>query len=566
MDALKHVNLHQSIKDAILQPGIYSTAVAPFIDCGGTQSDATRLLSESYVGIPSMVKAAADSAELIGVNCQTILRDTIKQILLENFDPERVDATLVTAEGPAPMPWLDTLVEDAHWRRTIYDLLDKYPRCEFLNVAVMRMAESGYKDEVARLRTSSNYVKVYSLILGDTISEIIKKDDINVDESISDLVRVCCEQEHFYLYAQVLLRRLYEDFDSPSFARLSKELEKAATARGYGELVDILRTCANDIPPLLASALKSIRSSSQPSPADLFTVYDEYKSKNPPNVIHIREYELIIQLLKLLFVPNPAVHLRPELVDKMIYIVSYATVFNPTRPPEDQTMAIQDACNTLQSLQKELRSNQTGGDFTQSMGTILESLSLPVASMAVLLWIEYLSTKTPYYETYYRSADIPLPHHLLDEIAYQHPLQRPQVLQVIEHCLSHSYENFAPEILQTLQKRWIERLVYLVQLQYTIPVFKLVKRTLSDADYSLTVHFITLVLESADPPYSIEFIENTVDILYPIADTVSIVKGFDSVLQKLADYTLSDTANASNELKDRVSFIMHKCRSRKRPM
>lgn len=37
-------------------------------------------------------------------------------------------------------------------------------------------------------------------------------------------------------------------------------------------------------------------------------------------------------------------------------------------------MAIQDACNTLQSLQKELRSNQTGGDFTQSMGTILESL------------------------------------------------------------------------------------------------------------------------------------------------------------------------------------------------
>lgn len=55
-------------------------------------------------------------------------------------------------------------------------------------ICVQRMAESGYKDEVARLRTSSNYVKVYSLILGDTISEIIKKDDINVDESISDLV------------------------------------------------------------------------------------------------------------------------------------------------------------------------------------------------------------------------------------------------------------------------------------------------------------------------------------------------------------------------------------------
>lgn len=45
-----------------------------------------------------MVKATAESAELIGVDCQTILRDTIKQTLLENFDPERVDATLITAE------------------------------------------------------------------------------------------------------------------------------------------------------------------------------------------------------------------------------------------------------------------------------------------------------------------------------------------------------------------------------------------------------------------------------------------------------------------------------------
>lgn len=70
-----------------------------------------------------------------------------------------------------------------------------------------------------------------------------------------------------------------------------------------------------------------------------------------------------------------------------------------------------------------------------------------MASLAVLLWIEYLSIETPYYETFYRSADVPLPHLILDEIAHLRPIQRPMVFRVIKRCLKHKYQNFAPEIL-----------------------------------------------------------------------------------------------------------------------
>ncbi|KAI9310993.1 TH1 protein [Dichotomocladium elegans] len=552
-------------KDAVLQADIFKTNVAPFLKSGGNPNDAAKLLSESYAGFPSMIKVAAGSAEAIGVDCSNILRDTIKKKLLEKFDPDRVDRAIMgSAEHPADMPWLDSLIHDKHWRESLYELFDKYPRCEFLNFAIMRMAESGYRDEVARLRTSSSYMQVYSLIMENSLSELIKKDDTCIDNDLPDFIRVCCEQEHFYLYAQVLIKRLHDEYEAAPLKRLSKELEKAAISRGYSELVDILKSCAEDIPLDLAAALKAIRNSNQPTPGDVLAIHSMYTSANPPSVQFIRDYDFIMLLLKSLYVPGNNSNIRPDVLEKMIFLISYATTYNDAHPREAQMSEIQRVSIALHELYKELQSNQAGGDFSASVNVILQHMSLPVASMAILLWIEYLSVETPYYETYYRSADVPLPHLLLDEIAYRHPFQRAQVLQVIERCFSHTYENFAPEILSTLQKRWIERLVYLVQLQYTLPVFKMMKKISSSAEHSLTVHFVTLVLESADPPYSCEFVDNIVDILHPISSSIGHVHGFDVMIHKLADYALNaPNAGISDELKERVQYILRQSKYRK---
>ncbi|KAI8137886.1 TH1 protein [Fennellomyces sp. T-0311] len=518
-------------QDAILQPNIYKEAFKPFIANGGAPMDAVSALSESYVGYPSMIKTTANIATTMGIDVEAILRKTVKKQIMNKFNPKAIDEALMNTPTPTSLDWLDGLVHDTEWRHMIYELLDKYPRCEFLNFAIMRMAEGGYQHEVAQLRTGSSYVEVYNYILNDAFTKLMAKDDIEFEENLPAFLRVCSDQEHSYLYAQVLIHRLYQEFNDLSFLRLAKELEKTAIARGQHELVYIIKSCAVGMPQDLANALKAIRSSGQPTPGDIMTVYNIYTATEAPSVYFIRDYELIELMLKALYVPDAVPNMKPDLVDKLICLLAFATAYNESKPREDQEETLRRVCKTLRRLYQALQA-QSGAYFSGAMTEILESMSIPAASLGILLWIEYISTRTPYYETYYRSSEIPLPHLLLDEIASVHPLQQPMVLEVIKRCFLHPYQNFAPEILAALQKRWIERLVNLVELHYTLPVLKFIKSVVREIDYSLTVHFVTKVLELAEPPYSTEFVEHIVDTLVPIADTIVIVKGFEPILHE----------------------------------
>jgi negative elongation factor C/D len=44
--------------------------------------------------------------------------------------------------------------------------------------------------------------------------------------------------------------------------------------------------------------------------------------------------------------------------------------------------------------------------------------SLPVASMAVLAWLQHILLDTPFYETYFRVTEIPAPLLLMEEVEY----------------------------------------------------------------------------------------------------------------------------------------------------
>lgn len=49
------------------------------------------------------------------------------------------------------------------------------------------MSETGYKQEVARLRTASTFVKVYDLIFEDILKEMVTKDDVDIEGIDHDL-------------------------------------------------------------------------------------------------------------------------------------------------------------------------------------------------------------------------------------------------------------------------------------------------------------------------------------------------------------------------------------------
>lgn len=170
--------------------------------------DAVNLLSESYIGIPSMCNATAVSVDSVGLNSDTILREAIRQQLKNRFDPVRCDQYFMQTDTETAPAWLEVLITDPQWRQTLYELLEKYPSCSFLNFAILvsrfyfihgldhlsiffflqRIAEAGHEKEIAKLRTASTYVKVYNLILQDALTDLVTKDDLEFDQDIPGLI------------------------------------------------------------------------------------------------------------------------------------------------------------------------------------------------------------------------------------------------------------------------------------------------------------------------------------------------------------------------------------------
>lgn len=108
--------------------------------------EAVNLLSESYIGIPSMCNATAVSVDSIGLSSQHIMKRAIRQQLKNRFDPKRCDDYFMqfggggsgsTEDDTMAPEWLDVLIQDAQWRQTLYELLEKYPSSSFLNFAVL---------------------------------------------------------------------------------------------------------------------------------------------------------------------------------------------------------------------------------------------------------------------------------------------------------------------------------------------------------------------------------------------------------------------------------------------
>ncbi|KAI8371711.1 TH1 protein [Radiomyces spectabilis] len=545
--------------DAILEQNIYVDALSEYLRLGGTPMDAVSALSESYIGLPSMCNITAQAANSIGLQSQTIMRDAIREMLKERFDPKRCDALFMNSENQVAPEWLDTIIQDPHWRQTIYELIEQYPRCSFLNFAVLRIVEAGYSDEIANLKTASTYIKIYNIILGDTLSKLVQQDDLTFDEQLPDLVRICCEREETYLYAQILIQKIRENYQGLPLMRLSKELEKAAIRRGQNAFVEILRVYTMNAPLQLSGSLKAIHGTRQVTPGDIMTLYKLYTSPNPPPAHFICDFDLIYILLKAVYIPNSGPILKPDIVEKTIFLIAYAVCVKDASPSEHQNAEVSRVSNILKELHKALKDDNTkGANFTGAMSTILSAIRLPIASMVILLWIEHIAIHTQYFETYFRTSETPIPHLLLDEIAHRHPLQQSFVFETIKNCLSHQYQNFAPEIHMALQKSWIDRLLYLVQLHYTKPVMNFMKGVGRELDDSLIVHFVNKVLRMAQPPYSIEFVEDMVDVITPIVDVLNLMKPVQQAIDQFFDEASTSSEPMNEGLEAKIDFIRRK--------
>ncbi|KAG0184692.1 Negative elongation factor C/D [Apophysomyces sp. BC1034] len=521
-----------------MEQDIYSGVLSEYLKEGGDPTDAVNLLSDSYIGVPSMCNLTAESADFVGLDSQNILLSAIKQMLTQKFDSKRCDSVFMKKDDQVAPEWLDIIIQDPYWRQTIYELMETHPRSMFLNFAVLRIAENGYGSEVSQLKTASSYVKIYNYILGDSISKQVSADDLEFEDNLPEFLRLCCEREETYLYAQILIRKLRDEFDGLPFLRLARQLENAALKRGQRQtehfsndstqFVEHLRTYMSEAPLQLSKALNTILSKRSVTPGDIMVIHRFYTSTNPPESHHICNYELINILLKVVYVPNSGHQLNQDTLERVIYIIAYATTFNDALPREvlltdvvqiqhivllnmsfkqEQRDKIDKVCTTLTTLCGALK-DPKGVNFRGSLPTIIQSRKVPVASLAILYWIEYLSLHTPYYETYYRTSVTPLPHLLLDEIANENPLQQPIVFDIVKRCLMYNYQNFAPEIL---------------------------------------------LLDIAKPPCSMIFIEHVADIVASIPQMLSSNKQIQESVESFFEEAVNTSENMNTEVKAKIT-------------
>lgn len=72
----------------------------------------------------------------------------------------------------------------------------------------------------------------------------------------------------------------------------------------------------------------------------------------------------------------------------------------------------------------------------------------------------------------------------------------------------------------TYRKSILDRMIYLMQLNYVAPVLDYIQARARKMDQSLSMHFVKRVLEMVSGPYSKKFIEGMGQMIQEIAEVI----------------------------------------------
>ncbi|KAF8930566.1 Negative elongation factor C/D [Dissophora ornata] len=428
--------------DSILEPKIFET-IALYLEEGGQPLMLVNALSTSYVGMPEMCNLMSGWAREFDIDPVEVMQEVLKEQLMERFDPESVDRDFMSGAGTPD--WLMVMIQHPFWRSVIYELSEKHQKCALLNFAIQRISDAGYQGEIASVATASTFVKVFTGVLLDSLDKLREEDDVGLLDRLPDLVKVCCQSEHTYLYTQVLLFRLMKTDRGLPLKRISKELESGVLEKfNKPPLVSVLRMLLAGASSNVASAISAILQSRIPSPGDVMLLHRAYTSENPPSTYFLRDPDFFEIMLSSIFVPSfKGAIVKQDHKEKYLYLVAYAASVHE----EDDTI-----------------------------------------------------TDT-------------------SDMAYKHPLQQTAVFATLVDFFEAPLE-LNPEIMMTYRKSILDRMIYLMQLNYAMPALDYIRVRARKMDQSLSMHFVKKVLEMVRGPYSKKFIEGMGQMIEEIVEVI----------------------------------------------
>ncbi|CAG8441294.1 4032_t:CDS:10 [Acaulospora colombiana] len=407
-------------------------------------------LCHSYNGEPSKIQLISDLYdEFVSSSTQpkaeVVCQDALKKMLLEKYDAAKIDE--VAKSSGEVLETVFPLIQSAYWRQVIYELSEKYPESYFLSLLIQRIADKGHFREIKYLKTSATYIEVYSKVLLDQFDTLIQMDEAGVQKHLPDLIRTVSLHPHSYLFVQTLIKRLSQEPNGYPLRKLSKELEKGVNKLG------------SDLIPNLRSLIAA-----------------------PPNFISS----------SILYIPPTPGDVVAEMANGEIDSSKVDTTFE-----------------TLKKLAVTLsKKGATGSEFNSIVPDLLVYIDTPIASMATIFWIKYLLRETSFYEKHFKANEVPIPHWILEEIAYRHPYQRGHVFNAYKADLESSHK-LTPEVMTTLKKQLLDRMIFMISTGFVMQVLMYIEKNINKLDEKL-------VLKMTSPPYSSEFYSAMLRLIEPI--------------------------------------------------
>ncbi|CAG8762590.1 6153_t:CDS:10, partial [Cetraspora pellucida] len=468
-------------------------------------------LCHSYTGEPSKIQLLSDLYDEFASSdtqpkADSICKDALMNILLDKYDTVKIDE--VVKYNIQALNSVMPLIQSPYWRKAVYALSEKYPESQFLNLLIRKIADANHINEIKHLKSASTNIDVYSKVLLDQFDNLIAEDEAGVSQSIPDLIKTAVQHPHSYLFAQALIKRLSQEQNGYPLRKLAKELEKGVSINNT-ELVENLRNLIAAPPMQIATSILRI----PPTPGDIVALHKQYSLAPLPSPIYLRDPQLLCKnknhdwLLNNAFVPSEkTLNLKQDIKDKYLYLAAYAASAEEREDGTIDNSRVNTTFETLKKLQTTLgKKGVIGLEFNAIVKDLLVYIDTPIASMATIFWIKYILRETSYYEKHFKTNEVPLPHYILEEIAFRHQYQRFHVFNAYKAELESS-NRFTPEVMQTaLRKQLMERMAYLVQIGFVMQVMSYIEKNLSKLDEKLVTIFVKKVASACGPPYSEEF-------------------------------------------------------------
>ncbi|KJE88423.1 TH1-like protein, partial [Capsaspora owczarzaki ATCC 30864] len=437
--------------------------------------------------------------------------------------------------------------------------------------AFQKISDAGHQEEMASVATASTDALVFSRVLVFSVFNFVRQDEDAIKEALPDFVKTVCHGEHTYLYAQALFHAL-------NLRRLFQEVQLYAVDTKNDSIARHVGLVLNGSPafPQVTSAVASMLNAKSCTPGDINTLTKCYcpaapgmplptagslaaptmAAGNPPvdptlipPIELLRDPDLFSILISALFDPRKPVN--PQHRGKYLAILAFAaSVYDIPTDSADATngglpMDLETAVRTTSSITgKSVRrvldfydvtyaaldaahtichKHSSSSDLQADMRALCPHLTFPVVAACVLYWIEVALISTHLLSNSFTTSTPPWHLAVLDEIAFQHSLHRPKVFALLQQLFAAEFDLDALVEL-SLKKAIFDRCIFLLSLDYVIPIVKFARECLvSDrVDLSLIRHFSSEVVEIVDAPYSKQFL----DEFLPIVVDQRVVDGF----------------------------------------